>query len=97
MLPSMTFNFLFLASAPMPILLAFHARRTGRTLIAIGNLALWGWMYLNLGSVLGTVGSGFLVGFPLRPGTALTLVGWLVLLRFAISGGSSPVEPGTSR
>ena len=75
----------------MPTFLALRTRRTGRVLIALGNSVLWGCMYLNLGTVLGTVGSGFLVGFPLRPGTVLSLIGWLVLFRFAIKVPSERV------
>ena len=96
MMPSLAFKLMFLASAPvllMPTFLALRTRRTGRAWIALGNLVLWGCLYLSLGSVLGTVGSGFLVGFPLRPGTVLSLIGWLVLLRFAIAGVSSRVDP----
>jgi hypothetical protein len=92
MMPSLTFKLLFIASAPvflMPTLLAWWTRRTGCALISLGNLVLWGCLYASLGSVPGAVDSAFL--------TLLSLIGWLVLLRIAISGISSRAEPARER
>ena len=95
-MPSMThslaFNLMFLASSTplvmMPALLAMQTRQDGRRLILVGNLVLWICIYSSLRPMDGALGSGlmvgFLVGFPLRPGILLSLIGWLVLLRFAI-------------
>jgi hypothetical protein len=87
--PSLLFKIEYLCAAPvymMPALIALKTRRNGRVLIAIGCLLIWGSMYLNAGTVFGLVGRGFWAGFPLRPGTILSWIGWLVLFRFAIHG-----------
>jgi hypothetical protein len=82
-----------ISSAPlllMPAFLAIQTRQEGRTLIVVGNLILWGSVYLSVGPVGGVaVGSEPGMGFPLRPGILFCLIGWLVLLRFAIQ----PVKP----
>lgn len=91
---SLVFTLIVLvSSAPlllMPALLAMQARQEGRALIVVGNLVLWGAVYLSVRPVVGAaVGSGPGMGAPLRPGILLCLIGWLVLLRFAIQ----PVKP----
>jgi hypothetical protein len=95
-MPSMThslaFNLLFLASSTplvmMPALLAMQTRHDARVLIVVGNLILWGGIYLSLrpmvGAAVGSGVAGLLMGFPLQPGVLGSLIGWLVLLRFAI-------------
>ena len=83
------------SSAPlllMPALLAIQTRWEGRALIVVGNLVLWGCVCLSLGPMFGTARSGSTMDFPLRPGVLLSLIGWLVLLRFAIQ----PVKPKES-
>ena len=80
------------SSAPlllMPALLAMQTRQEGRVLIVVGNLVLWGCVYLSVSPVAGVAGAGPGMGFPLSPGILLCLIGWLVLLRFAIQ----PVKP----
>jgi hypothetical protein len=93
---SLVFTLLVLvSSAPlllMPALLAMQARQEGRGLIVVGNLVLWGCVCLSLSSVFGTVSAGPAMEFPLRPSILLSLIGWLVLLRFAIQ----PVKPKES-
>ena len=93
---SLVFTLIVLvSSAPlllMPALLAMQARQEGRALIVVGNLVLWGCVCLSLSPVFGTVHSGPATDFPLRPGILLSLIGWLVLLRFSIQ----PAEPKES-
>jgi hypothetical protein len=95
-MPAMTHSFVFVllfltSSTPlvlMPALLAMQTRQDRRVVIVVGNLILWGCIYSSLVPRGGAAGSGlimgFLVGFPLTPGILLSLIWWLVLLRFAI-------------
>lgn len=91
---SLVFILLILvSSAPlllMPAFLAIQARQEGRVLIVVGNLILWGCVYLSVSPLVGpTVRLEPGMYFPLRPGILFCLIGWLALFRIAIQ----PVKP----
>jgi hypothetical protein len=83
------FTALFCASAPvflMPTIIALSVGRQYASAVTLLNLVLWTLVYLDVGSVLRFVGT---IHFPLRLGAAGALLGWLILLRFVISGDTA--------
>jgi hypothetical protein len=94
-MPALLIALMFFASAPfflMPATIALWVRRPGSAVVLLINVGWWMLFYLSVRSFSATDHTGSL-HLPFLPGAAGFLIGWLILLRYAISDTSIPAPP----